>query len=434
MKQPIGEFLATLRRAHGYTQQEIADKLDVSNKTISAWERGTVLPDILLLPALAELYGVTTDEILSGERKTEPAGGELKISVKSETKLLKLKLGKFEVRELILAGIFLLGVILLYIGIYIDSTTIAWVGWRWWLLLLYLGLAAVVISTAIIVALFFGALRSADDDAEKFPEFAILLYRKLSLFGYFAAGVAFLLAGISLSWSAVVMTPICAIFAVILFLVSFFMRDYALRKWNGEANAPRRRKNGRLYARAALWGLIPLATVIAVIIPFSIIFFEVDNVTVYSADKQTFTKHMESIEINGTEYCVPLSELKNTSVNGEKYDYIDGITYRFSDTYCSVIIGNHTYLAQLLTATDGFTVYNLRYIDLDTTPKQPQIAAYSYSKYELHTDGNNATFCYITQANFLPTASTCGVAVIVADIIVCFVICTVNREKTTIKL
>lgn len=383
MKQSIGEFLATLRRAHGYTQQQIADKLNISNKTVSAWERGTVLPDILMLPALAELYGVTTDEILSGERRAESAGGELKISAKSETKLLKLKLGKFEVRELILAGIFLLGVILLYIGIFINATTIAWVGWRWWLLLLYLGLAAVVVSIAIIVALFFGALRSADDDAEKFPEFAILLYRKFSVFGYFAAGVAFLLACISLSWTAVIGAPVCAFFAVLLFLVSFFMRDYALRKWNGEANAPRRRKNGKLYARAALWGLIPIAAVIAVIIPFGIIFFEVDNVTVYSADKQTFTKYMESIEINGTEYSVPLSELKSTSVNGEKYDYGDGITYCFSDAYCNVTIENHTYFAQLLTATDGFSVYNLRLrnpdMDLNFTPKY----AYICSNYEL---------------------------------------------------
>ena len=70
MKQPIGEFLATLRRANGFTQQEVADRLGISNRTLSAWERGTAMPDILLLPALADLYGVTTDEILRGERSS----------------------------------------------------------------------------------------------------------------------------------------------------------------------------------------------------------------------------------------------------------------------------------------------------------------------------------------------------------------------------
>ena len=45
MKQSLGEFLATLRRANGYTQQEVADKLGVSNRTLSAWARGASMPD-----------------------------------------------------------------------------------------------------------------------------------------------------------------------------------------------------------------------------------------------------------------------------------------------------------------------------------------------------------------------------------------------------
>ena len=69
MKQTVGEFLATLRRANGYTQQEVADRLGVSNRTLSAWERDTSAPDILLLPVLADLYSVTVDEILRGERR-----------------------------------------------------------------------------------------------------------------------------------------------------------------------------------------------------------------------------------------------------------------------------------------------------------------------------------------------------------------------------
>lgn len=62
----IGDFLSALRKAQGYTQQEVAEKLNLSNKTISKWENGGGLPDITVLPALAELYGVTVDEILAG--------------------------------------------------------------------------------------------------------------------------------------------------------------------------------------------------------------------------------------------------------------------------------------------------------------------------------------------------------------------------------
>ncbi len=67
-KRSIGQFLSTLRRAHGYTQQEVADMLGISNKTLSSWETDKTYPDIVLIPALAELYGVTCDEIIKGCR------------------------------------------------------------------------------------------------------------------------------------------------------------------------------------------------------------------------------------------------------------------------------------------------------------------------------------------------------------------------------
>lgn len=64
----MGEFLAALRKSKGYTQQEVADSLGVSNKTVSSWETGASCPDISMLPVLAELYGVTCDEIIRGRR------------------------------------------------------------------------------------------------------------------------------------------------------------------------------------------------------------------------------------------------------------------------------------------------------------------------------------------------------------------------------
>ena len=69
-KKTIGQFIAVLRKANGMTQQELADKLNVSNKAVSRWERDESAPDITLIPALAELLGVTCDELLKGERIT----------------------------------------------------------------------------------------------------------------------------------------------------------------------------------------------------------------------------------------------------------------------------------------------------------------------------------------------------------------------------
>lgn len=66
--EKIGAFIAALRKSAGYTQQEVAGRLGLSGKTISKWETGNGLPDITVLPALAELFGVTVDELLAGER------------------------------------------------------------------------------------------------------------------------------------------------------------------------------------------------------------------------------------------------------------------------------------------------------------------------------------------------------------------------------
>lgn len=115
MKQTIGEFLSALRKAHGLTQREVADRLDVSNRTISAWERGTVMPDILLLPALAELYGVTTDEILTGARRPEPGSEEQDPSELSDP---KRAIAPFSMWAAILTAVFAVGASLLFAGWY----------------------------------------------------------------------------------------------------------------------------------------------------------------------------------------------------------------------------------------------------------------------------------------------------------------------------
>ena len=65
----IGSFLSELRKEKGLTQKEIADFLNVSDKTVSHWECDKYSPDISVIPVLAEFFGVTCDEILKGERK-----------------------------------------------------------------------------------------------------------------------------------------------------------------------------------------------------------------------------------------------------------------------------------------------------------------------------------------------------------------------------
>ena len=72
-KAAFGAFVAGQRKAKGYTQKELAQKLFVSDKAVSKWERALSLPDISLLVPLAELLDVSVAELLEGRRLTPDA-------------------------------------------------------------------------------------------------------------------------------------------------------------------------------------------------------------------------------------------------------------------------------------------------------------------------------------------------------------------------
>ena len=66
----IGEFLAKLRKEQGWTQEQLGEHLGVTNKTVSRWEKGNYMPPVEMLQMLSDLYGLTINEILSGEKLT----------------------------------------------------------------------------------------------------------------------------------------------------------------------------------------------------------------------------------------------------------------------------------------------------------------------------------------------------------------------------
>ena len=76
----IGKFLCELRKEQNLTQEQLGEELGVSNKTISRWETGTYLPPVEMLQLLSDKYGVSINEILSGERLE----GEENYKVKAE--------------------------------------------------------------------------------------------------------------------------------------------------------------------------------------------------------------------------------------------------------------------------------------------------------------------------------------------------------------
>lgn len=67
----IGEFIAKERKLKKLTQAKLAEKLFVSEKTISKWEKGKGLPDTNVLPKLCDILGVSLNELLSGEKNVK---------------------------------------------------------------------------------------------------------------------------------------------------------------------------------------------------------------------------------------------------------------------------------------------------------------------------------------------------------------------------
>lgn len=64
----IGKFISDLRKEAGFTQEQLGERIGVTNKTISRWETGTYLPPADTLLAMSELFSVSINDILSGKR------------------------------------------------------------------------------------------------------------------------------------------------------------------------------------------------------------------------------------------------------------------------------------------------------------------------------------------------------------------------------
>ncbi|MDE6586004.1 MAG: helix-turn-helix domain-containing protein [Clostridia bacterium] len=144
-KQTTGEFLALLRKANGYTQQEVAEKLNISNRTLSSWETDRTMPDLLLLPAIADLYGVTIDELLRGERGEfqKPA-----ISDNAMRAASKNRFGRFSAKAALLTGLALGASLFIELGciLLLYTSSPAWLDVLFWVL----GLAGMIACLACL--------------------------------------------------------------------------------------------------------------------------------------------------------------------------------------------------------------------------------------------------------------------------------------------
>ena len=71
MKKTLGTMIAELRKQHGMTQLELAEKMGVTDKAVSKWERDLSCPDINSLPNLAEILGVSVEDLMQIKKEAE---------------------------------------------------------------------------------------------------------------------------------------------------------------------------------------------------------------------------------------------------------------------------------------------------------------------------------------------------------------------------
>ncbi len=306
-KQSIGEFIATLRKANGLTQVEVANKLGISNRTLSAWECGTALPDILLLPALADLYGVTVDEIIAGERNNLQ---EPQISTKSQRKLLQSKLSRVTTPFSLLTGLMILGMILFFVGLYYDVITVAWTGWQWWLLLLFVGLITTIVCFVILVAIFGGAKSFADEEQEGYYEYRTLMHKKFANCCYWVAILNIVVFAVT--WllpfgnndGRDTMIALSLLFTVFFAVVGFAVYRKALGE-NPDANTNTKlQQHKKRSKKLAFWGLIFVGIAIVLSV-FSLLINSPNNKRqeIFSAyTREEFVEKLECLHFDATTY------------------------------------------------------------------------------------------------------------------------------------
>ena len=217
----MGEFLASLRKQKGYTQQEVADILDVSNRTVSAWEKDKAMPDILLLPAIAELYEVTTDELLSGTRKDSQSDAPI-FSVQAERSILLKKLSRFTLQSYILLGVSILGQLFTFWGWYNVLFTFTETDkFNWWHLAMILGIVAVIVVFAVLFALWKSCESSVDSSLKGSNEFHVALSQRVITHFIVAAGIDFVFGFAMLVFYAIGVPVIHMSTTYIVFFIAF---------------------------------------------------------------------------------------------------------------------------------------------------------------------------------------------------------------------
>ncbi|MDY5985413.1 helix-turn-helix domain-containing protein [Sporofaciens sp. SGI.106] len=144
----IGKFIADERKRKGYTQKQLSEKLEISDKTISKWERGNGFPEVSLLLPLCNELEITVNELLSGERVSEED-----YQKKAEENMVNLvKEAQENRKKIILSAMVALLTSIAAIPLFVLSGVLAMESWMRLFLIIW-GLCILVIGIVIACVL-----------------------------------------------------------------------------------------------------------------------------------------------------------------------------------------------------------------------------------------------------------------------------------------
>lgn len=176
----MGQMIARLRKKQGMTQQEMAERLNVSNKAISRWERGESAPDLSLIPALADLLGVSCDELLRGRKELNRASE----NPKEKERLERVQRG---MRSLMLISLFLsvVGLVLMLAISFLTESRRADIGFAAMMLMLLIAGFVAVLGFVRGKEIAQGVAPDEESFAAFHQTFSCCLFH--SVYGYIAA-------------------------------------------------------------------------------------------------------------------------------------------------------------------------------------------------------------------------------------------------------
>ena len=111
-QEKIGKFISKCRKDKNITQEELAEKLSVSNKTISRWENGVNMPDYSVLKDLCNILDIDINELLSGEKNNKETIENLDMILKE---YYKMKKQKEKLKKIIIIGTVVISQVFLFV-------------------------------------------------------------------------------------------------------------------------------------------------------------------------------------------------------------------------------------------------------------------------------------------------------------------------------